>query len=194
MRPTPWHTIGPFFPGGFSREGDNDLARFAPGDIPGDGMPIELRGHVRQEGGLPTVNAVIEAWQADARGLFRHPACPGWRQADPRFFGWGRSWTDGEGRYAFHSVMPGGWDDPAGRRAPHINLAVTASGIMRRLMTTVFFPDHPDNAADPVLRRVEDSRRALLVARADGVAEDGAARYAFDILLRGEAETPFFVD
>jgi protocatechuate 3,4-dioxygenase alpha subunit len=191
---TPWHTIGPFFPGTFFRDGDNDLRRVSPDHEAAEGVPIVLRGTIRQGGGLPAVNAVIEAWQADARGFFRHPADPGWRQADARFFAWGRSWTDAEGRFSFRSVMPGGYDDAAGRRAPHINLAVTASGIMRRLVTTMFFDGDATNAEDPVLRCVPAERRGLLMARADGASEDGAAVFVFDIVLRGAVETPFFVD
>jgi protocatechuate 3,4-dioxygenase alpha subunit len=195
MALTPWHTIGPFFPGGFFREGDNDLSRATPAHPQAAGVPIVLRGHVRQEGGVAAVNAVLEAWQADRHGLFRHPADPGWRQADPHFFGWGRSWTDAAGGYEFRSVMPGGYDEPAGRRAPHINLAITASGIMRRLLTTVFFPGETDNEADPVLGCVPDAAgRARLVARADGIGADGARLFAFDIVLRGEGETPFFAE
>lgn len=191
---TPWHTVGPFFPRTFFQKGDNDLASAGPGAPEALGMPIVLRGTVRQDGGGPAVNAVIEAWQPDGAGRFRHVDDPGAHLADPGFFGWGRAWTDDQGRYEFRSVLPGSYDDAAGRRAPHVNLSIYASGIMRRLDTAVFFPNQPENAADPVLACVTHNRRLLLVAAQDG--PDAARRqvFTFDIILRGERETPFFVD
>ena len=198
LPPTGWQTIGPFFPRTFFREGDNDLTRLSADAPPTKrGEPIWLTGRVLEEGGRPCVNAVLEAWQADAGGRFRHPHDPEHDKADPDFLGWGRAWTDAEGWYRFRTVMPGGYSDAAGPRAPHVNLAILASGIMRRLVTTVFFPDFPEaNAADPVLNAVpEPGLRALLVAQSAAEIE-GARAFRFDLLLRGEpdAETPFFAD
>lgn len=196
LPPTPWHTIGPFFPGTFFRAGDNDLRRRSADHPPTPrGKALVLRGRVLEEGGAPCANAVLEAWQADAGGRFRHPLDPAWREADPDFLGWGRARTDGEGRYEFRTVMPGGYRDPAGTRAPHVNLAVLGSGIMRRLVTTVFFPDEAGNGADPVLGALPDpGLRARLIALPDGETEDGVRAFRFDIRLRGERETPFFED
>ena len=196
--PTAWATIGPFFPPTFFRDGDNDLTRLAA-DAPqtARGTPLWLTGRVLQEGGAPCVNAVLEAWQADAAGRFRHPRDPSWQEADPGFAGWGRAWTDADGRFAFRTILPGGYAGPAGPRAPHINLTVIGSGIMTRLCTTVFLPDFPDeNARDPVLGCLPEALRHLLVAREDGTAEDGARRVVLDLRLRGDAEseTPFFED
>jgi protocatechuate 3,4-dioxygenase alpha subunit len=188
--PTPWHTIGPFFPRTFFREGDNDLTRGTA-----QGERILLRGRVLEEGGAPCVNAVLEAWQADAAGRFASPLDPAATQADPGFLGWGRAWTDAEGRFSFHTVRPGGFADAAGARAPHVNLLVIGSGIMGRLLTTVFFPDDPANAADPVLLSLPAALRPRLVAAPDGV-ENGVPCFRFDLLLHGgpEDETPFFED
>jgi protocatechuate 3,4-dioxygenase alpha subunit len=196
--PTAWATIGPFFPQSFFRAGDNDLTRLNP-DAPqaARGAPMWLTGRVLQEGGGACVNAVLEAWQADAAGRFRHPRDPAWQAADPGFLGWGRAWTDAEGRFAFRTIIPGGYADAAGPRAPHINLTVIGSGIMARHNTTVFLPGFAEaNARDPVLNAVPPALRRLLVARTDGAGEDGAPRFTLDILLRGgpEEETPFFAD
>jgi protocatechuate 3,4-dioxygenase alpha subunit len=187
---TPWHTIGPFFPRTFFRDGDNDLRRGAA-----RGTPILLRGRVLEQDGRPCVNAVLEAWQADAAGRFAHPLDPQAARADPAFLGWGRAWTDEAGRYEFRTIRPGGYADPAGPRAPHINLLVIGSGIMGRLLTTVFLPEEAGNATDPVLLSLPAPLRPRLVARLDG-SENGIACYGFDLLLHGtaEAETPFFED
>ncbi len=197
LPPTSQHTIGPFFPQTFFGEGDNDLTRRAAGAPPtARGEAILLRGRVLKEGGLPCLNMILEAWQADAAGRFDHPADPERALADPGFLGWGRAWTDAEGRYEFRTLLPGGSDDPAGRRAPHVHLAVMGAGLMRRVQTTLFFPDFAaENAGDPVLALVPEARRPGLVAQAAGEAE-GLRVFRFDIRLRGDAgeETPFFED
>ena len=197
MPATGWHTIGPFFPRSFFQEGDNDLTRLSAEAAPtARGEPILLHGHVLEEGGGPCVNAVLEAWQADAAGRFRHPADPAHALADPDFLGWGRAATDADGAFEFRSLMPGGYAEGNHHRAPHINLTVMASGLMRPLVTCLFFPDHPaENAGDPVLALVPPAARARLLARPEGLA-DGSRCFRFDLRLRGGAteETPFFCE
>ena len=196
LPPLSQHTVGPFFPRTFFGEADSDLTRLAPGRPVARGEAVVLRGTVRKEGGEPCLNAILEAWQADAGGRFDHPADPGRHLADPDFLGWGRAFTDEAGAYAFRTVLPGGYEDGTGTRAPHVNLTVMGAGLMRRTLYTVFFPDFAKaNAADPVLTLVPEPRRHHLVARPDGT-EDGLRAFRFDILLRGapEEETPVFED
>ncbi|MGH8707213.1 MAG: protocatechuate 3,4-dioxygenase subunit alpha [Burkholderiales bacterium] len=183
MIPTGEATLGPFFPPRYVDAGANDLTqlegRKAQGEV------IEIAGGVRQEDGTALDNLVLEVWQADAKGIYRHPADPRYRDADPRFLGWGRAATDREGRYAFRTIRPGA---PQGR-ARHVNFMLMFSGLMRILKTTMYFPGEQANDADPVLAEVPAARRALLVAR-----EQAPGRYRFDLKLRGEHETPFFDD
>lgn len=197
LPPTSQETIGPFFPRTFFREGDNDLTRTAPDAAPTRrGEAILLRGRVTREGGFPCLNMILEAWQADAGGRFDHPLDPERQLADPDFLGWGRAWTDEDGQFEFRTVLPGGYADATGRRAPHVNLTVMGAGLMRRVLTTAFFPDFSaENAADPVLVLLPEDLRGRLVARRDGEA-DGCRVFRFDIRLRGSAEeeTPFFED
>ena len=181
--PTGEATIGPFFPPRYVDAGANDLTQFE--DRKARGEVIEIGGVVRQEDGAPLENLVVEIWQADAKGIYRHPADPRHREADSRFFGWGRAATDREGRYAFRTVRPGA----AQGRARHVNFMVMFSGLMRILKTTMFFPGEGANEADPVCKAVPKARRHLLVAR-----EEAPGRYRFDLKLRGEHETPFFDD
>jgi protocatechuate 3,4-dioxygenase alpha subunit len=195
LAPTSQHTIGPFFPRTFFQPGDNDLTVVAHGAAPTRrGETILLRGRVTRAEGLPCLNQILEAWQADAGGRFNHPLDPERHLADPDFLGWGRAWTDEDGRYGFRTVLPGGYAEAGGRRAPHVNLTVMGAGLMRRVQTTMFFPDFPaENAADPVLGQVPEARRARLVAMPEGLA-DGLRVFRFDIRLRGDLheETPFF--
>jgi protocatechuate 3,4-dioxygenase alpha subunit len=197
LPPTSQQTIGPFFPRTFFRDGDNDLTRVAPDAAPTrHGEAILLHGRVTREGGFPCLNTILEAWQADAAGRFNHPLDPEQHLADPDFLGWGRAWTDADGRYEFRTVIPGGYIDPTGRRAPHINLTAMGAGLMRRVLTTVFFPEYPtENAADPMLALVPEHVRGRLMARLDGEA-GGLRIFRFDIRLRGSSdeETPFFED
>lgn len=197
LPPTSQHTIGPFFPRTFFQPSDNDLTRVTHGAEPTRrGEAILLRGRVLRAEAAPCLNQILEAWQADAAGRFNHPLDPERHLADPDFLGWGRAWTDAEGNYEFRTILPGGYADAAGHRAPHVNLSVMGAGLMRRAQTTVFFPDFPDeNAADPVLALVPVAHRSKLVAVSDGMS-DGVRAFRFDIRLQGDAaaETPFFED
>jgi protocatechuate 3,4-dioxygenase alpha subunit len=146
---------------------------------------------VLEQGGRPTVNTIVEIWQPDAGGIFRHPLDPRSSQADPGFFGWGRAFTDVQGCYSFRTVLPGGYES----RCPHLNLMLLAIGLTRRLVTTVFFSDRPAGVRDPVLDCVPEPARLRLFAQRDGAADaEGALGYRFDLLLRGDNETPFFLD
>jgi protocatechuate 3,4-dioxygenase alpha subunit len=188
MLPTSQQTIGPFFPAQFFGPADHDLTRVSAEAAPTRrGETILLHGRVTRQGGLPCVNAVLELWQADAAGCFAGDA-----DADPDFLFWGRARTDAEGRYAFRTVLPGSFPDGLGPRASHANVTLLGSGLMRRVLTTVFFPRSAEElAADPVLALVPSGRRPLLMATADG-SEEGLRRFRFDVRLRGEGETPFF--
>ncbi|HTP61107.1 MAG TPA: protocatechuate 3,4-dioxygenase subunit alpha [Burkholderiales bacterium] len=176
--PTSEATIGPFFPPRYVDQGANDLTVFEGRRAKGEA--IEIRGRVLQEDGAPLDNLVVEIWQADAAGVYRHPADPRHAQADPNFFGWGRAATDKEGRYSFHTIRPGA---PQGRQ-PHVNFMVMYSGLMRILKTTMFFAEGSDPVLDLVLER-----KNLLVGK-----KEAPGLYIFDIRLRGENETPFFDD
>jgi protocatechuate 3,4-dioxygenase alpha subunit len=161
-------TLGPFFPREFG-EGANDLTLLEGKRAPG--APIEITGRVVELDGRPLDNVILEIWQADAAGRFDNPA----------FLGWGRAATDAQGNYLFKTIKPSACPG----RAPHINFLILYSGLMRQLQTVMFFED----ANDPVLQAVEQSRRRSLIAR-----KVSSTSYRFDICLRGGEETPFFDD
>jgi protocatechuate 3,4-dioxygenase alpha subunit len=193
--PLSQHTIGPFFPATFFQEGDNDLTRVSADAPPTErGERIVLRGRLTKLNGAPVVNGIVELWQADSAGRFRHPEDPAWQEADPNFLGWGRAWTDADGQYSFHNVIPGGYVEGNQWRAPHANILIMAAGLMRPVHTTLFFPDFAEaNAADPVLAVLPAALRPRLVAVDDG-RTDGVRAFRFDIRLRAgrDEETPFF--
>ncbi len=192
--PTAFHTVGPFFPAAFVGPADHDLRRRTPEAAPSTrGQAMVLRGRVRELGGAPVVNIMLELRQADGAGRFAHPADPRQAEADPDFLGWGRACTDAAGHFRFVTLRPGAYAEGNAWRAPHLDLTLFGLGIMTPLATTVFLPGEAANAADPVLAAVPEARRALLIAAPDG-EEEGMPCFRLDILLRGEAaaETPFF--
>lgn len=151
------------------------------GDRQAIGQLMHLRVRVLDEDGAPVGGTVVEIWQADAAGIYRHPADPRHARADADFLGWGRAATDSQGNYRFRTIRPGA---PQGRAA-HVNFMVMFSGLMRILKTTLFF----EKGSDPVLDAVPPSRQDLLLAK-----QEKPGRYRFDIRLRGENETPFLDD
>lgn len=147
------------------------------------GAQIEISGSVYDGTGWALRDALIESWQADAKGLY-----PGQAGADPKLTGFCRFAADGQtGEFVLRTVKPGPVPMRDGRmQAPHISLWIVARGINIGLSTRIYFDDE-DNAGDPVLSRIEQPHRAAtLLAR-----HEGAGRYRFDIRLQGEGETVF---
>jgi protocatechuate 3,4-dioxygenase alpha subunit len=192
--PSVWQTIGPFFPPRLAEPSCTDLTELR--GKPARGTRITLSGQILERDGQPVRNAVVEIWQPDAEGLFAHPADARAASADRHFLGWGRCATDANGWYRFRTIMPGRRADNAGgARLPHINMMLLASGIMRRLTTTVFFGDDPDTAQDPVLLAVPRASRSRLFAhRAPELDRATDEAWRFDVVIQGAGETPFFLD
>jgi len=135
-------------------------------------------------------DSMIELWQADARGRYAHPLDPQFASRDPDFHGFGRLETDADGFCAFETVKPGRVAGPDGRlQAPHINVSVFARGLLKQLVTRVYFAGDPANAEDLALALVPESRRATLLAQP---VEGEPNTWAMEIRLRGDAETVFF--
>ncbi len=197
--PTASGTVGPFFPPRFLGVVDNDLTLIEDGAPVAQGERIHISGHVFEANRVPRFNTIVELWQADAGGRFAHPNDPRHAGADPHFMGWGRTWTEQDGYFEFITVKPGAYLDPltGAQRAPHINISFTGSGLMRRLVTTLYFPGDTGNDADPVLAAIPDAlmrARLVLTSKMNPRAPSGTAGYEIDIVLQGESETPFFVD
>ena len=150
-----------------------------------EGQRITLTGQIFDGTGTPLRDAMIEAWQADAKGLF-----PGQEGADPHFLGFGRCPCSAEdGSFRFETVRPGPvpWAQ-GGMQAPHITLWIVARGINLGLHTRAYFADAPENVSDPVLGRIEHRVRVkTLMAEAESTSV-----YQFNIHLQGPDETVFF--
>jgi protocatechuate 3,4-dioxygenase, alpha subunit len=184
LPPTPSQTIGPFYHFSLPFPGGERLIQ------PDDPDAVRIAGTVYDGAGEPVTDAMVEIWQANRAGRYAHPEDD--RDDVPLeegFTGFGRCPTDGDGRYEFVTVKPGSVPGPEGRtQAPHIDVLIFARGLLRQLMTRIYFPDEEEaNAADPVLSSIEDSElRQTLVATDEGNA------LCFDIYLQGENQTAFF--
>jgi len=186
---------GPVFGQGVIRERDNDLtAQHASEPI---GERILVHGRVLDEDGRPVRGALIEVWQANAAGRYRHKVDMHAAPLDPNFSGAGRTLSDEEGRYCFKTIKPGPY--PWGNhhnawRPAHIHFALFGAGILSRLVTQMYFPGDPLQPLDPIFNSIPDEAASMrLVSKLDmGRAEpDYALAYAFDIVLRGRGDTPF---
>ncbi len=158
LEATTSQTVGPFYSIGMGWMKRDELA---PASVAGERVAVE--GRVLDGDGNPVPDAILELWQAALEG-------------------YGRVGTDEEGRFRFTTARI-----PAASDAPHIAVSVFARGLMKRLVTRMYFPDEPQNASDPVLSLVEPSRRGTLVAakRPDGTLH-------WDVVLQGIGETAFF--
>lgn len=180
---TPSQTIGPFFHFALL---DEELSKLVVPDHP---SAIRIGGAIYDGAGEAVSDAMVEIWQANAAGRYAHPEDT--REEAPLeegFTGFGRCATDAGGRFSFVTVKPGPVPAPeGGLQAPHINVAIFARGLLKQLVTRIYFPDEEDaNAADPVLSRVENpEQRSTLIAR----PEAGSLR--FDIHLQGAGQTVF---
>ncbi len=184
---TPSQTVGPYF--SMLLGGQNSL--LGP-DLPGERIRIE--GRVIDGDEAIIEDALIEIWQANAGGRYRHEADDRTEvDLDDGFTGFGRADTDfSTGLFWFETVKPGRVRDPEGElQAPHISVVVQARGMLNPSFTRIYFSDEEAaNEADLVLRIVPRSRRPTLVAQlVDGT---DPKVYRFDIRYQGEDETVFF--
>jgi protocatechuate 3,4-dioxygenase alpha subunit len=178
-------TVGPYVRIGFER---SKIETLAPVGVTGE--RITLSGRVTDADGKPVNDSVVEIWQANAHGKYAHPEDAQDKPVEALFRGFGRSLTDANGGYRFATIKPGRVPGPGGVvQAPHIAVTIFMRGLLKHLITRVYFPDDPANAEDPVLKLVPADRRATLIARRS--ASDKSA-LEWNIRLQGQDETVFF--
>jgi len=184
LHATTCQTVGPFFKIGFSWLYRDNLA--GPGV---SGERVEIAGRILDGDGKPVPDGIIEIWQANSNGKYLHPDDPQKKPSEPGFTGFGRIPTDDEGRFRFTTIKPGRVPGPDGKpQAPHLAVSVFTRGLLRRLVTRVYFPDEPGNNQDFALNLVEAGRRSTLIARKiDG--RPGALEW--NGIPKGSGETGF---
>jgi protocatechuate 3,4-dioxygenase beta subunit len=161
------------------------------------GQRIIVHGRVLESDGRPVPNTLVEIWQANAAGRYRH-AVDNWpAPLDPNFTGGGRALTDDQGRYTFTTIQPGAY--PWGNhhnawRPAHIHFSLFGRAFTQRLVTQMYFPGDPLLPYDPIFNSIPSERgRQRLVSRfdMDRTQPNWALAFEFDIVLRGESSTPF---
>jgi len=181
-----WTTIGPFFHAVLPWKDGGKMARPET-----KGERIIISGRVLDAEGKAIDDAMIELWQANAAGRYDHPEDQGPGELDPSFQGFGRVAADAQGCFTVETIRPGqvrGLGNSL--QAPHIEVSVFARGVLKRLVTRLYFTGDPANDQDPVLALIEDAgRRSSIMARED---PDKPGRWLFTLNLGGPNETVFF--
>ena len=183
MHTTSSQTIGPYLHIGMTWLVD---PRMAPEGISGE--RVTITGRITDADAKPVNDAMVEIWQANAHGKYAHPEDTRDLPVEAGFTGFGRVVTDDDGRFTVHTIKPGPVPGPQGQQAPHLNVTIFMRGLLRHLITRMYFPGDPGNGEDAVLARVPPERRATLIA-APGAR---AGELAWNVVLQGEDETVFF--
>jgi protocatechuate 3,4-dioxygenase beta subunit len=193
------HTLseisGPIFRPYAIGETDHDLTRQHRGEPQGE--RIIVTGRVLDGNGDAVPHALIEIWQTNAAGRYRHAKDNHPAPLDPNFTGAGRTLTDENGNYRFVSIKPGAYpwrNHHNAWRPAHIRFSLFGPAFCTRLITQMYFPGDPLLPFDPVLQSIPDEKgRERLVAKFDlkATEPDWALGYQFNIVLRGREQTPF---
>lgn len=169
-----------------------DMTRMAPDRPRGQGTAIEVTGTLRSESGRPVAGALLEIWNANHFGRYRHVEDHSGLKIDEDFFGMGRIVTDEDGHYRFWTISPGAYlarPDIGRWRPKHVHISV--SGGSARLITQMYFPGEPNNVSDPMAILMGDGfERNIGKPRGIGDADVDEA-YDFDIVVGGRNATFF---
>jgi protocatechuate 3,4-dioxygenase alpha subunit len=184
LHATTSQTAGPFFTIGFEWLTIKELA--GPGV---SGERITLEGKVFDGDGEPVLDAVIEVWQANAQGKYNHPEDKQDKPVEPGFRGFGRILPIAQGIPLRHHQARPRAGSLGKLQAPHLAVTLLMRGLLRHLVTRVYFPDESSNSEDAVLNLVDPIRRATLLARKIP-GRPGA--FEWNVVLQGANETVFF--
>jgi protocatechuate 3,4-dioxygenase, beta subunit len=184
----------PVFGEGRVGELDHDLTRQHAGEP--IGQRIIVHGHVKEDDGRPVPDTLIEIWQANAGGRYRHQVDQWPSPLDPNFTGCGRTVTDSTGYFRFITIKPGAYpwrNHPNAWRPAHIHFSLFGRAFTQRLVTQMYFPEDPLFFQDPIYNSVRDERAARRMISAfdyDATEDHWALAFRWDIVLRGEEATP----
>jgi protocatechuate 3,4-dioxygenase beta subunit len=186
---------GPLFGQDRVRPGDDDMTHWAGGEALG--QRIIVHGRVLDSDGRPVPDTLLEVWQANTGGRYRHVNDQWPAELDPHFSGLGRCATDSDGRYRFTTVKPGAypWKNHHNAWRPaHIHFSLFGRAFTQRLVTQMYFPGDPLFFQDPIFNSVPDEKaRARMISSYDHevTTDHWALGFRFDIVLRGREQTPF---
>ena len=179
---TPEETEGPFYPLFVAKDKDFDLTEIKGSEGVASGRQVYIEGRVLDENGLPIENAIVDLWQANSNGRYRHPYDRNPSPLDPHFQGWAIVHSSQQGKFRFKTIVPGAY--PASRnwvRPPHIHFKITKQGFTD-LVTQMYFPEEKLNTVDLLLQRKSKAEQALMIAKHVG-SEQGLDIYRYDVVL-----------
>jgi protocatechuate 3,4-dioxygenase alpha subunit len=185
LQATTSQTVGPFFKIGFEwLHRDNLVGEGVSGER------VTIQGRVLDGDGAPVPDAILEIWQANAHGKYDHPEDTQHKPLELGFKGYGRVPTTAEGVFRFATIKPGPAPGPNGKeQAPHLVVSVFMRGVLRRMVTRMYFPDDARNSGDQILNLVEAGRRSTLIAKKTA---GGPGILEWNVVLQGPEETVFF--
>lgn len=179
---TPAQTKGPFYPIHRQLDKDADLTSIEGDASKAAGRQINVVGRVQAPNGASLSKAIVEIWQADTNGRYRHARDPNPATLDPHFQGWGISTCDDQGMYRFLTVLPGVYPaGPGWMRPPHIHFKVVMQGY-QELITQMYFPGDKYNASDLILQNLSKADQSLVIAKRVDNFQDRQS-FHFDIVL-----------
>jgi protocatechuate 3,4-dioxygenase alpha subunit len=185
LQATSSQTVGPYFRIGLRWLNHDNLV--------GEGVSgerVTIQGRVFDGDGAPVRDSILEIWQANSHGKYDHPEDTQDKPLEPGFKGYGRVPVNDEGMFRFATIKPGPVPGPHGKdQAPHLVVSVFMRGVLRRMVTRIYFPDDPQNPSDFILNLVEPSRRATLIAKKTA---SGPGALEWNVVLQGDDETVFF--
>lgn len=177
---------------------DNDmLTNFAQPGESAIGPRIYVHGRVMDERGKGVGGALLEVWQANAGGRYRHKNEGYIAPLDPNFGGCGRCITDEDGYYSFRTVQPGPYpwpNNPNDWRPAHIHFSIFGDGFAQRLITQMYFEGDPLIPQCPIVKTIPDEdaiQRLIAPLDMSNTIPMDARAYKFDIVLRGRRSTLF---
>ena len=196
--PTNTEMTGPLFDEKIIDKNANDLTvNFSQNGEKALGQEIFVYGFVKDEFGKPQSNVLIEIWQANSGGKYRHQSDNNDVSLDPNFAGCGRFLTSKDGRYHFKTIQPGAYPYPNRGiewRPMHIHFSLFGRSFAQRLVTQMYFEGDPLIATCPMINSIPDKKsRKLLISKLDfsKTESDKILAYNFDLVLRGINQTYF---
>ena len=194
--PVATEQTGPVFGHDLLGSLDNNLILNFTGE-PAIGERIIVHGRVMDETGRGVPNALVEVWQANAGGRYRHKKDGYLAPLDPNFGGCGRTLSAQDGSYEFMTIRPGAYPWPNGVndwRPMHIHFSVFGASFGQRLITQMYFEGDPLIPLCPIVNTIADPKAIdMLTARLDMENQTvfDSLTYRFDMVLRGQRSTFF---
>ena len=196
--PTNTEMTGPLFDEKIIDKNANDLTlNFSQNGGKALGQEIFVYGIVKDEFGKPQSNVLIEIWQANSGGKYRHQSDNNDVSLDPNFAGCGRFLTSKDGRYHFKTIQPGAYPYPNRGiewRPMHIHFSLFGRSFAQRLVTQMYFEGDPLISTCPMINSIPDKKsRKLLISKLDFSKTEShkILAYNFDLVLRGINQTYF---